>query len=109
MRISRYWIESEMILYNIAINNMDIVPKCYMITMWLTVPVIVVDDIILSGYKQVEGKLDRKHIMVCLKALAIFHSVGFKMVFTNARMYWPLSDNLERLYLDLGINKEIIR
>jgi len=111
----KYWIESEMILYSIANDNlfvtMNIVPKCYLANFFSSdrIPIIIVEDIIMDGYKQVEGKLDKKHLQVCLKALAFFHASGLRLLASDRPKHVTLDARLCQLITDDGINHYIIR
>jgi len=112
---SQYWIESEMTLYAIAQDNlfvkMSIVPRCYSARFFtdMYVPVIIVEDIIMDGYKQVEGKLDEKHMKVCLKALAFFHASGLRLLAPDRPKDVCLDKQLRQLITDDGINHDTIR
>jgi hypothetical protein len=106
--LESYMIHSEITLYNVVNSNIDtmkdtIVPKCYKACFWnvTLLPVIILEDITRTGYKQLNGKLNETHMRICMRDLAKFHASALKLFKKNT--FLPLTEqmtNLEHLTID---------
>jgi len=110
--LDSYAIKSEITLYNMIEKNLDvkdsIVPKCYTACFWnvTLLPVVVLEDIMQNGYKQLEGRLNEAHLRICMRDLAKFHASTLKLFKKNTD--FTVSEQINNLKY-LPIDKTAIR
>ncbi|KYN09869.1 PREDICTED: uncharacterized protein LOC108769439 isoform X2 [Trachymyrmex cornetzi] len=101
------FLNEEMFYSKMTLNyGTDGISKCYASDLgrFDGQAVIVLEDLVASGYKQVAEKLNENHLKLCMKALATFHGKGLKLkahkfpIFRE--FYAKLSEPIDWLHLN---------